>query len=163
MARVRNNGSDSAYVVVTLDVNGRHAGSRNLGMDSGETEDVSFVIDMSEPNLEYRLTAFVQMPGDMAPENDTVTRVVKSRVANNAIGMPSSVSLYPNPSDGLFTVELAEPARIEVCDMAGCRIHEEECAVAGKYEIDLRGRASGMFLIRIVFDGGISTHKLLMK
>lgn len=163
VARVRNNGSDSAYVVVTLDVNGRHAGSRNLGMDSGETEDVSFVIDMSEPNLEYRLTAFVQMPGDMAPENDTVTRVVESRVANNAIGMPSSVSLYPNPSDGLFTVELAEPARIEVCDMAGCRIHEEECAVAGKYEIDLRGRASGMFLIRIVFDGGVSTHKLLMK
>ena len=105
VARVRNNGSDSAYVVVTLDVNGRHAGSR----------------------------------------------------------VPSSVLLYPNPSDGFFTVELAEPARIEVCDMAGCRIHEEECAVAGKYEIDLRGRASGMFLIRIVFDGGVSTHKLLIK
>lgn len=71
--------------------------------------------------------------------------------------------IYPNPSDGLFTVELTEAARIEVYGMAGKKLYEKECAFAGCHEVDLRGKASGMLVFRVIFENGLATQRVIVR
>ena len=161
VVRVRNNGSDAAMVTVGLNVNGRNTGSQDIEIASKAIKDLSFAVDMSEP-MEYELTAFVSVSGDMNRGNDTVTRVVKSMVGNGNQEVDSRIIVFPNPSDGLFTVELTEAARIEVYDMTGKKLHQEECAFAGCHEVDLRGKASGMLVLRVIFENGLVTQRIIV-
>ena len=71
--------------------------------------------------------------------------------------------IYPNPSDGLFTVELTEAARIEVYDMTGKKLYEKECVFAGCHEVDLRGKASGMLVLRVIFENGLVTQRIIVE
>jgi PKD repeat protein len=68
--------------------------------------------------------------------------------------LEESVSIYPNPGAGIFTVDLngalAEDLTIEVYNAVGQSILKTNSTVAtGKVEVDLTGNATGIYTIRV--------------
>jgi len=76
--------------------------------------------------------------------------------------------VYPNPTDGKFTVEYmgeGKPGRIrvEIYGMKGDRILTESFFGERKHEFTLDGQTIGIYLIRIVTDGSMSTVRILKR
>lgn len=59
------------------------------------------------------------------------------------------INAYPNPSNGLFFVELKKDAQVLICNMKGEVIVHQQL-VAGKQEIDLSSYAKGIYLLKII-------------
>jgi hypothetical protein len=70
------------------------------------------------------------------------------------------VNVYPNPSDGIFNIEGEDILKIEVVDMYGQVILSEDVKTV-HIRIDLGDKAAGAYLLRVVTDGGIVTHKIV--
>ena len=71
------------------------------------------------------------------------------------------ISLYPNPTTGLFTVEGANVARVEVYNLVGQKVHEAE---GQTISIDAANWNKGIYLVNIVEqNGAVMTKKLVVK
>ena len=66
---------------------------------------------------------------------------------------PTSFSIYPNPTTGVFTVKVAQ-GTIRIYDLIGNIILEST-----KPEIDLSGHASGVYFIKV----GETVRKLIKQ
>ncbi|MCF8380054.1 MAG: T9SS type A sorting domain-containing protein [Bacteroidales bacterium] len=75
--------------------------------------------------------------------------------------------LYPNPSNGEFTVKVKEGslAEISVMDMTGRLIYQNNSLnYAPEFVINLRGQSYGVYFIRVMNSvGELSTQKLIIK
>jgi len=84
----------------------------------------------------------------------------------SCIGIPSMVvfplfSLYPNPSEGNFTIEFvntAKDARIEVYSATGELI--TEYVGEAKVEVDLTGNPNGLYYINVITGDDVITTKV---
>ncbi|HEY0978698.1 MAG TPA: LamG-like jellyroll fold domain-containing protein [Flavobacteriales bacterium] len=79
---------------------------------------------------------------------------------------PLTLQAFPNPGDGLFRVRstgLEGLVEIEVSDAFGRSVHRAQVLVkaGAALELDLRDRASGIYLARIVSDHGQGTLRLV--
>lgn len=77
------------------------------------------------------------------------------------------VEVFPNPSQGHFTVRIAplEAGYMEVFDLRGVKVHRQDL-VAGQteYTIDLSGQASGSYLLRLQSHcGTVATKQLVIE
>jgi hypothetical protein len=75
--------------------------------------------------------------------------------------------VYPNPSQGIFTVELngtedSAPVRMEIYDMVGTRIAKMEIPAFRQHSIDLTGRPSGVYILHL-FQGEKSSVRKIIK
>jgi len=96
-------------------------------------------------------------------ESDTATTTVS--VSGLGIGQISSVNairVYPNPTNGLTTLEVKDGiiAAVEVADNLG-RILLRSQPNAAKTVIDMKGMAHGIYTLRVHTNKGISTLKLV--
>ena len=75
--------------------------------------------------------------------------------------LSAEAKLYPNPTTGLFTVEGANVARVEVYNLVGQKVHEAE----GKsVSIDAAEWNKGIYLVNIIEENGaVATKKLVVK
>ena len=80
-----------------------------------------------------------------------------------------SISVYPNPSNGIFWVEgmetQAEELTIEVSDARGRLVvrHRHQFVINGfKQQIDLTNEAEGVYVVKIS-DGERTTYKRVMR
>jgi len=81
-------------------------------------------------------------------------------VGVNEITQQSSVTVYPNPSSGIFTVTSEkEITAIEIYNMLGEKIYKSEMRDV-KYEIDLSAQAKGVYFIKIESGENVSTQKM---
>ena len=73
----------------------------------------------------------------------------------------AEAKLYPNPTEGLFTVEGADVAKVEVYNLVGQKVHEAE----GKtVNIDATAWNQGIYLVNIKHqNGAVETKKLVVK
>ncbi|MDE5703712.1 MAG: chitobiase/beta-hexosaminidase C-terminal domain-containing protein, partial [Bacteroidales bacterium] len=72
-----------------------------------------------------------------------------SDVENEMEAALAKVQVYPNPSEGLFIVEVGCDVKAEIYTMSGFRAGFYEWKGAGKYAIDLQGRPSGIYYLRL--------------
>lgn len=75
----------------------------------------------------------------------------------------TAVSVYPNPSNGLFTADLSElsgKTTITVYDIIGNVILTKEASSNSKQSIDLSNQANGSYFIRITNDTEVITKKI---
>ena len=74
---------------------------------------------------------------------------------------PAETKLYPNPTEGLFTVEGANVTKVEVYNLVGQKVHEAE----GKtVNIDATAWNQGIYLVNIKHqNGAVETKKLVVK
>jgi len=72
------------------------------------------------------------------------------------------VTIYPNPSRGIFNVEGEGILKVEVIDAYGQVILSEE--IENDFlQINLGDKAAGAYLLRVVTNNGITTRKLVKK
>ncbi|MBI3511658.1 MAG: T9SS type A sorting domain-containing protein [Bacteroidetes bacterium] len=101
---------------------------------------------------------------------DTYTQVVTiTQVGLQDVDLANSLSIYPNPNDGQFTVSFefskAKNVTIEVVDVAGRNIFtdEESNITSFKKEIGLTAADNGMYLVRILTNDGVVTEKVMVQ
>ena len=106
-------------------------------------------------NQSYTVTLIVT---NLCGVSDTTTTTVQVMVSleNELSG---ALSVYPNPSGGVFRVSLGElwteEVKIEAFDLAGRAVHVQTWAEGGLFEgvIDLSGLAKGTYLLVVEADG----------
>jgi len=90
--------------------------------------------------------------------------VFSSSEGNAALGLRelnSTVSLYPNPSFGAFTLEAEGSGTYDILDVAGRKV-ASGVVTEGKNRVNLN--LNGLFFLRIQYsNGGTSVHKVYVK
>ena len=82
---------------------------------------------------------------------------------------PSSLSIYPNPGQGIFTLKIDPVAgsfRLSIVDLLGLVVHQEDInARPGKFlkDLDFSGLKSGVYIIRITSPQDDRTLKLVIQ
>jgi hypothetical protein len=86
---------------------------------------------------------------------------------NDIKNSPPSVQIYPNPTNGIFTIDInnmQSPANLEIYNVLGQIVYYSKIT-NGKSEVNLNNDAPGLYLYRILNDAGkpISEGKLSLQ
>jgi hypothetical protein len=75
-----------------------------------------------------------------------------------------SVSIYPNPTSGHFTIDAFSLSKlnVEVVDLLGKRIAFQS-AIENKHDIDLTGESPGIYLVKISSENQLVTKKVVVR
>ena len=71
-------------------------------------------------------------------------------------------AIYPNPTTGSFTIELAEESNVSIFNMLGQNVMNLE-KVSGHQQVSLEGMAKGMYFVRIQNDNNMEINKITIK
>lgn len=73
------------------------------------------------------------------------------------------VDVYPNPSDGVFNIQLGNWRDSEICvyDVLGNFVMQKDSQVCDR--IDLSERAHGMYFVEVVFEGKRIVEKIVLQ
>ena len=74
-----------------------------------------------------------------------------------------SVGLYPNPTTGLFFLQLRTRARVTVFDAAGRQMLKEQLLQGDPYTLDIGVAPSGIYTVRIIQEGQVENHRLVLQ
>ncbi|MDO5615878.1 MAG: S8 family serine peptidase [Cruoricaptor ignavus] len=83
--------------------------------------------------------------------SEIVTVVVDTSLSTNEVATLKKIKIYPNPSDGLFTVEntkLKGKLILQVFDMSG-KMVENKVSNTTKTELDLRKYPKGVYILNV--------------
>ncbi|HLG02149.1 MAG TPA: PKD domain-containing protein, partial [Bacteroidia bacterium] len=101
---------------------------------------------------------------------DTYTQVITiSQVGIRDNDLANTLSIYPNPNDGRFTIafEFSQPkdVTVEVLDVAGRVIFNDKAIGISNYNnvIDLSDAGQGMYIVRVLTNEGVATAKIAIR
>ncbi len=138
----------------------------------GTTEWTKVYIDLTPyknlPNIQIGLESSVGAPfaAGAGPanliDNVRVLRADPTGVKNNVLA--NSLSVYPNPSAGLFTVSLpkGKTFEMEVTDLTG-KVIMKQIVKANATQLDLKGQAQGVYMLKISSEGNTAIQKLVIQ
>lgn len=82
----------------------------------------------------------------------------------------NSLSIYPNPSDGVFNLELnrslGESFDVSILNLSGQHVYTNQLNSSGEnqtYTIDLKDLANGVYTIQLITESGIINRKLIIE
>ena len=79
----------------------------------------------------------------------------------------ANIGLYPNPSNGQFTIDLSNvgnnPKYIRIADLSGRVVSEVKVQEKTAYAFRGIDLSSGLYLVKIGFDGGEIAKKLVIN
>ena len=81
---------------------------------------------------------------------------------NSNFIISDDVLIYPNPSTGIYTIDLNEDAQVEVYDMLGKVVYKRE-AQEGKSTIDISNYQAGIYLLHVKSENGSVTKKIIKQ
>ncbi|HEY1039004.1 MAG TPA: choice-of-anchor J domain-containing protein [Bacteroidia bacterium] len=119
-----------------------------------------------DPNGVWRLRIVDDAGADVGTFNswtlefDNNVGIKEYKNTNNLIG------LYPNPNNGLFTVQSlsSDAITVSIISINGQEIKNVEMSGSkDKQTIDLRGVAAGMYFVKAVSEKGIQTSKVIIE
>jgi hypothetical protein len=89
---------------------------------------------------------------------------VKFEKSSEAIQSVFNVSIYPNPSNGAFSVQATENAIVDVYDMNGKQIAASQVISSnGKVNIDLNNVEAGVYLVRVQNETFSTTKRIVIE
>lgn len=81
-------------------------------------------------------------------------------IANNTAA--AALAVYPNPSTGVYQVELSENAVVVVTNVLGATIINETM-VKGTQKINIQNQPKGVYLLKVITENGQHTSKLIKE
>lgn len=131
-------------------------------------------INLAPGNYTYNVSAtgYVSLTGIGFNVIDANKAIPVSLSAVNIVNpgnQPEKLLVYPNPSNGLFTIEIAsvltDRIYVEVLDITGKVIYRNNFVALGyvRETIDLQNLNKGMYFLRVNEAGKISTLKLIFR
>ncbi len=117
---------------------------------------VPFTQFAGEPNVKF---AFHYLGSDGAQVSIDNVKLDYATGINEDVSV-NVASVYPNPSDGLVNVKVIEKSVVTVVDISGRTV--------GVYNVDANEtlsfrQASGMYILKVLSEGKVSSHKLIVK
>jgi hypothetical protein len=92
-----------------------------------------------------------------------VVSTCTSFLGNTSFDRSNLVSIYPNPSTGIYTIETNQDIKLEVYDMVGKIISKKE-VLAGSSTLNLLNYADGVYLIKAINAAGdTKTYKVVKR
>ena len=90
---------------------------------------------------------------------------VQDNVAEMSIPAPNDFSVFPNPSNGIFTLNFsgANEKNIVVYDLMGKIVFEKNNSADATLTLDLANEATGVYLVKVVIDGEIVLKKIIKE
>jgi hypothetical protein len=89
---------------------------------------------------------------------------VKFEKSSEAIQSVFNVSIYPNPSNGVFSVQATENAIVDVYDMNGKQITASQVISSnGKVNFDLNNVEAGVYLVRVQNETFSTTKRIVIE
>ncbi len=78
--------------------------------------------------------------------------------------LAQSLSVYPNPSNGMFTVSLpkGKTFEMEVTDLTG-KVVMKQVVKGNAAQLDLKGQAQGVYMLKITSEGNTAVQKLIIQ
>jgi len=74
-----------------------------------------------------------------------------------------NVTVYPNPTSGILTIENAEGFNITITDVNGRTIYTQPATRNSQLAIDISNHANGMYFIQFTDNNTVSTIKIIKK
>lgn len=102
----------------------------------------------------------INTPTYFCIDNIYTAPVVINAIENSSIAC--DVNVYPNPSDGRFTVETTENTSIYIYDMSGRNVFTRD-NVNGNISIDLSAQTSGVYILTTRSSSGTGSRKLIVR
>jgi uncharacterized protein (TIGR02145 family) len=109
---------------------------------------------------------YCQQPASLIQsDGEQTTTGVQTRQLKDASAF---FTIFPNPSTGIFTLEMLDTdaiqaIHVEICSIMGKRVLQSELSGRQRYEFDLTGWPEGVYLIRIVAGNKMSVGKLIKQ
>lgn len=76
----------------------------------------------------------------------------------------TAFSLYPNPANGFFTIELPESGSlVTITDLLGNVVYNERELNSGKNQVDLNNAAAGVYLVKVTSGNAVSVSRLVIR
>lgn len=72
-----------------------------------------------------------------------------------------SIKIYPNPVNHLLNIEATNLLTVELVEVTGKVLESYDCSSKTSIQIDLSSKPSGLYLIRLTNDKGISQKKIM--
>jgi PKD repeat protein len=143
--------------------------SASYSWDFGDSSPAEYSANPSHTystNGTYNVTLTVSGPCG----TDTYTQVITiTQVGLQDLDLANSLSLFPNPNDGRFTLAFefskAKDVSVEVLDVTGRIIYtdKETGIMSYRKDIGLTGAESGMYQVRIITSEGVVTKKIVVQ
>lgn len=167
-------GRSNRFVLTEVDL-GSFAGQAvfiryRFGADVGTGADGWYIDDIGyyEGNPVF-VTGIVSAQSGTTPStSDTVQTYVVSGTSsvNSKINKNISISTYPNPSNGIFTLSINEPMRseytVEVTNVFGQTIKSMNVA-QGNTKLELQDLPKGVYQLLVKSKSGINSHKIVIQ
>jgi hypothetical protein len=78
------------------------------------------------------------------------------------LDLKNSISVYPNPNNGIFTVETPENTTMDVFDVYGKLVHTTTLNKL-KNTVELNNFASGIYTVRFTSNGQSAINKIVLN
>ena len=137
----------------------------NQGIDSADNTALTTLADSSATaytatlnNFALNGTASNWLSGSSVVTGDTCATLSSDAFELNSL----AVQAYPNPSSGIFQLQIQEEARLEVYDLMG-KIVLDKSVPAGAVSFDLSEQAPGMYLLKITNRSGNTAACRIVK
>ena len=120
--------------------------------------------------MNFREIEIIEVTGCESPRVMVVGRVdCLVGIEDNELGETTSLSVYPNPSSGLFTLnintEKQEQFVLTVRDVKGQLVYTGDVSVNGEYrnDLDFTGFAKGVYYLQIQTETATKVEKLIIQ
>lgn len=91
---------------------------------------------------------------------DTSTCATVNTVGIEEHQQSALISVYPNPSNGLFIIALSKDAVVEITDLQGKSVLNKNYT-SGQHNVDLTNYSKGVYLVKVRSNGVVSTTKII--
>ncbi len=180
---VTTSNGDRSYVAIWIDYD--HDGEFNNTNEfiyvSTDKIPLSFTDELSidnsaqlgEHRFRIRLRANDPLTADDACTEytwgETHDYTVNIQENTNIDDISEKFNIYPNPSNGIFTIENKNPqgfknlVGLEITDITGKTIYSRDVACNVSTKIDISNQPKGIYFIKINTETGIYTEKLIIQ
>ncbi len=138
----------------------------------GTTNWTRIALDLSAyknlPNIEIGFESSVADP--FANGTGTANLIDNIVIARTILGvkdnqLQSAINVYPNPSNGVFSVSVptTKVYTLEVTDLTGRVVKKEVIRNNNTAQLDLKGQAQGVYMLKITSEGATAIQKLIVE